>query len=141
MAYSFIDGGVTAAKGFTANGILNKIKSSRKTNDTALIYSEKLCNAAGVFTQNRVKAECVKLTKDHIANGKAQAVIANSGNANACTGAEGYKNAEKEAIAVAAKLNIASDDVLVLSTGVIGQQLDVSKILNGMDALSYGLTK
>lgn len=141
MAYSFIDGGVTAAQGFTANGILNKIKSSRKTNDTALIYSEKLCNAAGVFTQNRVKAECVKLTKDHIANGKAQAVIANSGNANACTGAEGYKNAEKEAIAVAAKLNIASDDVLVLSTGVIGQQLDVSKILNGMDALADGLSK
>ena len=73
MAFScsFIDGGVTAAQGFTANGILNHIKLSRKTNDTALIFSEKVCNAAGVFTQNRVKAECVKLTRDHIANGKA----------------------------------------------------------------------
>ena len=141
MAYSFIDGGVTAAQGFTANGVLNKIKSSRTTNDTALIFSEKVCNAAGVFTQNRVKAECVKLTRDHIANGKAQAVIANAGNANACTGKEGYDNANKEAVAVAAKMNINSDDVLVLSTGVIGQQLPVEKILNGLDKLADGLSK
>ena len=143
MAFScnFIDGGVTAAQGFTANGVLNKIKSSRTTNDTALIFSEKVCNAAGVFTQNRVKAECVKLTRDHIANGKAQAVIANSGNANACTGKEGYDNANKEAVAVAAKMNINSDDVLVLSTGVIGQQLPVDKILGGLDKLADGLSK
>ena len=141
MQFSFIDGGVTAAQGFTANGVLNKIKSSRTTNDTALIFSEKVCNAAGVFTQNRVKAECVKLTRDHIANGKAQAVIANSGNANACTGKEGYDNANKEAVAVAAKMNINSDDVLVLSTGVIGQQLPVDKILNGLDNLAEGLSK
>ena len=141
MQFSFIDGGVTAAQGFTANGVLNKIKSSRTTNDTALIFSEKVCNAAGVFTQNRVKAECVKLTRDHIANGKAQAVIANSGNANACTGKEGYDNANKEAVAVAAKMNINSDDVLVLSTGVIGQQLPVDKILNGLDKLADGLSK
>ena len=141
MQFSFIDGGVTAAQGFTANGILNHIKASRKTNDTALIFSEKVCNAAGVFTQNRVKAECVKLTRDHIANGKAQAVIANSGNANACTGSEGYDNANKEAVAVAAKMNINSDDVLVLSTGVIGQQLPVDKILNGLDTLAEGLSK
>ena len=141
MQFSFIDGGVTATQGFTANGILNHIKASRKTNDTALIFSEKVCNAAGVFTQNRVKAECVKLTKDHIANGKAQAVIANSGNANACTGSEGYDNANKEAVAVAAKMNINSDDVLVLSTGVIGQQLPVDKILNGLDTLAEGLSK
>ena len=141
MPFSFIDGGVTAALGFTANGVLNKIKSSRTTNDTALIFSEKVCNAAGVFTQNRVKAECVKLTRDHIANGKAQAVIANSGNANACTGKEGYDNANKEAVAVAAKMNINSDDVLVLSTGVIGQQLPVDKILGGLDKLADGLSK
>ena len=139
--FKFIDGGVASPEGFTANGILNHIKSSRKTNDTALIYSEKVCNAAGVFTQNRVKAECVKLTKDHIADGKAQAVIANSGNANACTGAEGYRNAEKEAVAVAAKLNINSNDVLVCSTGVIGQQLPVEKIISGIDTLADGLSK
>ena len=77
----FIDGGVTAPKGFTANGMLCKIKESSTKNDLALVFSEKLCNAAGVFTQNKVKAESVKLTKENIANGKAQAVIANSGNA------------------------------------------------------------
>ena len=62
----FIDGGVTSPIGFSANGMLCKIKESRKTNDVALVYSEKLCNASGVFTQNRVMAECVKLTKKNI---------------------------------------------------------------------------
>lgn len=141
MGYTFIDGGVTASKGFTASGILNKIKAGRTTSDTALVFSERLCNAAGIFTQNRVKAECVKLTRDHLASGTAQAVIANSGNANACTGKQGYDNANKEAVAVAARMGISSDDVLVLSTGVIGQQLPVEKILGGIDALACGLSK
>ncbi|MBQ3670720.1 MAG: bifunctional glutamate N-acetyltransferase/amino-acid acetyltransferase ArgJ [Treponema sp.] len=141
MEFTFIDGGVTAPIGFTANGVLNSIKASRKTNDTALIFSEKRCAAAGVFTHNRVKAECVKLDKNHIQNGTAQAVIANSGNANACTGEQGYANALKEAEAVAKKLNINTDDVLVCSTGVIGQQLPVEKILSGLDRLADGLSK
>lgn len=131
--FTFIDGGVAAAEGFTVSGVLNKIKASRTTYDTALIFSDSVCNAAGVFTQNRVKAECVKFTKKQIENGKAQAVIMNSGNANACTGAEGYANAEKEAAAVSEKLKISKDDVLVCSTGVIGQQLPVQKILDGLD--------
>lgn len=80
MQFSFVDGGVTAPAGFTASGILNHIKESRKTNDTALVFSEKKCAAAGVFTQNRVQAECVKLTKQHLSDGAAQAIIANSGN-------------------------------------------------------------
>lgn len=137
----FVDGGVTAPNGFTANGILNHIKASRKTPDTALIYSEKLCTAAGVFTQNRVKAECVKLTKAHIADGKAQAVIANSGNANACTGAQGYANAEKTAACVAETLGVNANDVLVCSTGVIGQQLPVEKITDNLKTLADGLSK
>ncbi len=131
--FVFVEGGVAAADGFSASGVLNKIKANRTTYDTALIYSDSICNAAGVFTQNRVKAECVKFTKEQIKNGKAQTVIMNSGNANACTGKQGYENAEKEACAVAEKLNIAKDDVLVCSTGVIGQQLPVEKILNGLD--------
>ncbi len=139
--FTFIDGGVAAAEGFTASGVLNKIKSNRTTYDTALIFSDTICNAAGVFTQNRVKAECVKFTKKQIENGKAQAVIMNSGNANACTGAEGYANAQKEADAVASKLNIAKDDVLVCSTGVIGQQLPVQKILDGLDNSVKALSK
>ena len=137
----FIDGGVTAPLGFTANGILNHIKASRKTPDTALIYSDTPCTAAGVFTQNRVKAECVKLTKAHIADGRAQAVIANSGNANACTGAQGYANAEKTAAAVAAALGVKAEDVLVCSTGVIGQQLPVEKITDNLKTLADGLSK
>ena len=93
----FVDGGVTAPQGFTANGVLCGIKASRKTPDTALIFSETRCTAAAVFTQNRVQAECVKLTKEHIASGFSQAVIANSGNANACTGDQGAKAAQRMA--------------------------------------------
>lgn len=141
MQFSFVDGGVTAPAGFTASGILNHIKENRKTNDTALVFSEKKCAAAGVFTQNRVQAECVKLTKQHLSDGAAQAIIANSGNANACTGAQGYANAEKEAASVAEKLGIGADDVLVFSTGVIGQQLPVEKILDGTEQLVARLSK
>ena len=83
---TFIDGGVSAPQGFTANGVRAGIKPGLTKNDTALIYSEKPCTAAGVFTRNRVQAECVKLTRRHVSDGSAQAVIANSGNANACTG-------------------------------------------------------
>ena len=139
--FSFIKGGVTAPAGFTANGILCHIKASRKTNDTALIFSEKPCNAAGVFTQNRVKAESVKLTKKNIANGRIQAVIANSGNANCCTGAQGAENALRMAKAAAAELGISADDIIVCSTGVIGQQLPVEKIEQNIGALKNGLSK
>ncbi len=131
--FTFVEGGVAAAEGFIASGVLNKIKANRTTYDTALIFSDCICNAAGVFTQNRVKAECVKFTKKQIENGRAQAVIMNSGNANACTGEEGYKNAEKEAEEVSKRLKILKEDVLVCSTGVIGQQLPVQKILDGLD--------
>ena len=133
MQFTFIEGGVAAALGFTASGVLNKIKATRTTYDTALVYSERVCASAGVFTQNRVKAECVKFTRKQISDGKAQAVIMNSGNANACTGAQGYENAQEEARAVASKLNIDEKNVLVCSTGVIGQQLPVQKILDGLD--------
>jgi len=137
----FIDGGVCAAQGFTANGILCHIKASRKTNDTALVVSEKPCNAAGVFTQNRVKAESVKLTKKNIANGRIQAVIANSGNANCCTGEQGAKNALRMAQAVEKVTGISADDVVVCSTGVIGAQLPVEKIEENIQALKDGLSK
>ena len=137
----FIDGGVTAATGFTANGVLSHIKASRKTNDTALIYSEKMCSAAGVFTQNRVKAEPVKLTKKNIANGRIQAVIANSGNANCCTGEQGAKVAYHMAQLAGKELGVSPDDVIVCSTGVIGQQLPVEKIEEHISELAKGLSK
>lgn len=137
----FIEGGVTAPLGFTANGVLCRIKASRTTNDTALIYSEKPCSAAGVFTQNRVKAESVKLSKKNIENGKLQAVIANSGNANCCTGEQGAEVAYKMACLAGKALNVNPDDVAVCSTGVIGQQLPVEKIEAKIDELAKGLSK
>lgn len=137
----FIEGGVTAARGFTANGILCHIKASRKTNDTALIYSEKPCAAAGVFTQNRVKAESVKLTKKNIADGRIQAVIANSGNANCCTGEQGAKTAYKMACLAGNALGVKPEDVAVCSTGVIGSQLPVEKIEAKISELAEGLSK
>lgn len=137
----FIEGGVTAARGFTANGILCRIKASRKTNDTALIYSEKPCAAAGVFTQNRVKAESVKLTKKNIADGRIQAVIANSGNANCCTGEQGAKTAYKMVCLAGNALGVKPEDVAVCSTGVIGSQLPVEKIEAKISELAEGLSK
>ena len=137
----FIDGGVTAPKGFTANGMLCGIKKGRTKNDTALIFSEKPCSAAGLFTQNKVKAESVKLTQKHIADGVAQAVIANSGNANACTGEEGAKVAFRMAELAATSLGIKAEDVIVCSTGVIGQQLPVEVIEKNIETLKAGLSK
>ena len=137
----FIEGGVCAPLGFTANGMLCHIKESRTTNDTALVYSEVPCNAAGVFTQNRVKAESVKLTQKHLADGRAQALIAISGNANCCTGAQGAENALRMAKAAAGQLGIKAEDVIVYSTGVIGAQLDVTKVENNAEALAKGLSR
>lgn len=138
---TFIEGGVCAPAGFTANGINCGIKKGRTKNDIALIESEVSCSAAAVFTKNLVKAEPVKLTKKHLGNGYAQAIVANSGNANACTGAEGYENAERTARAAAKYLGIAGDDILVCSTGVIGQQINIAAIEAGMERLCEGLSK
>lgn len=138
---TFIDGGVCAPQGFTANGMRVGIKASRKINDTALVYSEKPCNAAGVFTQNRVQSESVKLAKKHLADGRAQAAIEISGNANTCTGPQGAENALRMAKAAAGALNIKAEDVIVYSTGVIGAQFDVTKVENNIETLKNGLSK
>lgn len=137
----FIEGGVTAPEGFTANGMLCGIKPGRSKNDTALIFSERPCAAAGMFTRNRVKAESVRLTMRNIADGKAQAVIANSGNANACTGQEGALAAKRMADCASRALGISGEDVIVCSTGVIGVRLPVEVIERNIDALASGLSK
>ena len=137
----FIEGGVCAPQGFTANGMRVGIKESRKINDTALVYSEKPCNAAGVYTQNRVQSESVKLTKKHLADGRAQAAIEISGNANTCTGAQGAENALRMAKAAAGALGLKTEDVIVYSTGVIGAQFDVTKVENNIQTLKSGLSK
>ena len=134
-----ISGGVCAAKGFEANGIHCGIRRNRTKRDLALIYSQKPATAAAVYTTNLVKGAPLTVTKSHLANGYAQAVICNSGNANTCN-ANGIEIAEQMSNLLAAELGIAADDVVVASTGVIGQPLDITPIQNGIPALVEGLS-
>lgn len=136
-----IRGGVTAAKGFTASGVHVGIRKNKDKKDLALVLSEKPCSAAAVYTTNQVKGQPLIVTSEHLADGKAQAIIVNSGNANTCTGEQGVAAARRMAALVAEKLPVKASDVVVASTGVIGQQLDVSVIEAGMDQLVAGLSK
>ena len=131
-------GGVCAAKGFQASGIHCGIRKNKKKKDIALIYSEVQASAAAVYTTNLVKGAPLVVTKKHLQNGKAQAVICNSGNANTCN-ANGLEIAEKMSVLVSEHLGIPADDVIVASTGVIGQPLDITPIANGMTILVDGL--
>ena len=133
-----INGGVCAAKGFGANGVHCGIRKNRTKRDLALIFSEKPATAAAVYTHNLVKGAPLTVTKNNIADGYAQAVICNSGNANTCN-ANGIEIAEQMCSLVAEKMNIKATDVIVASTGVIGQPLDITPIANGMDELVAGL--
>ena len=135
-----ISGGICAAKGFTANGIHCGIRKNRTKRDLALIYSENVCSAAAVYTTNLVKGAPLKVTKNHIENGYAQAVICNSGNANTCN-ANGVQIAELTCSILSKKLGVKSDDVVVASTGVIGQPLDITPIENGITPLVDGLSE
>ena len=133
-----ITGGVCAAKGFQANGIHCGIRKNHSKRDLALIYSEVTANAAAVYTTNLVKGAPLLVTKAHIADGKAQAVICNSGNANTCN-ADGIEIAEAMSELVAKQLSIPASDVVVASTGVIGQRLKLDPIAAGLPALAEGL--
>ena len=135
-----IDGGVCAAKGFNASGVHCGIRKNRSKRDLTLIYSDVKASAAAVYTTNLVKGAPLIVTKRHIENGVAQAVICNSGNANTCN-ANGIEIAEKMSDLVAQKLDVDASDVVVASTGVIGQPLDIEPIANGMDSLVAGLGK
>jgi len=134
-----IKGGITAPKGFKASGMHCGVKKSGKK-DIALIYSDVPANAAAVFTTNKVKAAPILVSMEHIKSGKAQAIIANSGCANACTGSEGMEDAQVMAKAVGSALNIHGDSVLVASTGTIGSRLPLKNILNGIRMLSKRIT-
>ena len=133
-----INGGVCAAKGFTANGVHCGIRKNKTKRDLALIYSETPASAAAVYTTNLVKGAPIAVTKKNIANGVAQAMICNSGNANTCN-ANGVEIAEKMCELVAERLAIPAENVIVASTGVIGQPLDIAPIANGIPALVEGL--
>ena len=133
-----IMGGICAAKGFKANGIHCGIRKNKTKRDLALITSDVKAAAAAVYTTNLVKGAPLTVTKNHIADGYAQAVICNSGNANTCN-ANGIEIAEQMSELVEKATGISKDDVVIASTGVIGQVLDITPIANGMDELAAGL--
>ncbi|MBQ8432402.1 MAG: bifunctional glutamate N-acetyltransferase/amino-acid acetyltransferase ArgJ [Clostridia bacterium] len=134
-----ISGGVCAAQGFTANGIHCGIRKNKTKKDLALIYSACPATAAAVYTTNLVKGAPLLVTKAHLANGQARAVICNSGNANTCN-ANGIEVAEQMSEALAKELGINANDVVVASTGVIGQPLNLEPIVEGIPALVRGLS-
>lgn len=134
---TWIDGGLCAAKGFRAAGIHVGVKTHKpEKKDVALIVADAPCGAAGIFTTNIVQAAPVQVTKRHLANGRARAIVANSGNANACAPG-GEENALRMCRAAAKEIGCAPEEVLVASTGVIGQTLRVEAIEEGMPRL-YG---
>ncbi len=135
-----INGGVTAAQGFTASGVHCGIRKNRTKKDLALIFSSVPASAAAVYTTNLVKGAPLIVTKNHLQNGKAQAVICNSGNANTCN-ANGVEIAERMCYSIAKELNVDKTDVVVASTGVIGQPLNVEVIEKGMPELVKNLSK
>lgn len=129
-----IEGGVTAPKGFQAAGIFAGIKKDKK--DMAMVYSEVPCVVAGTFTTNVVKAAPVKWDQHVVYEvGKASAIVANSGIANACTGEEGYGYCRETAAKTAELLHVSEDQILVASTGVIGRQLPMDKIKGGVEKM------
>ncbi len=128
-----IQGGITAPKGYLASGIHCGIKYKNK--DLALIYSKVPAIACGLFTQNKLQAAPLKITKAHLKNNKAQAVVINSGNANCCTGIGGIKDAQAMSLAAAKGLGLRLSEVLVASTGIIGKRLPLLKIKNKIGLL------
>lgn len=133
-----ITGGVCAPKGFKANGVHCGIRKNKTKRDLALIVSDVTANATSVYTQNLVKGAPLLVTKKNIEDGKARAIICNSGNANTCN-ANGIEIAEKTCEALAKALQIPATDVIVASTGVIGQPLDITPIEKGIPELVKGL--
>jgi len=137
----YIDGGVTSPNGFLASGIYCGLKKSNLQKDLALIYSEVPAVAAGMYTKNKVKGAPIYITKEHLTNKKAQAIIINSGNANTCNGDDGLNKAKKMASLQAKELQLKTDDVLVASTGVIGVPLNIDAIKDGIPLLTEKLSK
>ena len=135
-----IEGGVCAAKGFTANGIHCGIRKNHSKKDLSLIFSAVPASAAAVYTTNLVKGAPLTVTKQHLQNGVAQAVICNSGNANTCN-ANGIEIAEGMSALAAKQLGIPAEDVIVASTGVIGLPLSLEPIAAGMAELAAGLSE
>ena len=136
----FINGGVLAAKGFKASGVHCGIRKNKDKKDIALIYSEKRCSAAATYTKNLVKGAPLVVTKNHISDGYAQAIICNSGNANTCN-VNGMDIANETCKLLANALNIKENDIVIASTGVIGQEMDIKPFEIGVPMLVKELDK
>ena len=141
MEMKRVEGGVCAAAGFSANGLNCGLNPDKNKNDLALIVSDVLCNAAAVYTTNKVKGAPILVTKKHLAatGNRAKAVIVNSKNANTCN-ADGEEKAQKMCELAAAELGISPDEVIVASTGVIGQILPIQPIADHVKELAQGLS-
>lgn len=141
MEFQTKEGGVCAAKGFSANGINCGLNPDKNKNDLALILSEKICKTAAVYTTNKVKGAPILVTKAHLSatGGLSRAVIANSKNANTCN-ADGEEKAERMCALAAGELGIKAEEVLVASTGVIGQRLPIEPIEQHISELAKGLS-
>ena len=137
---NFITGGVCAAKGFLANGIHCGIRKNKTKRDLSMIYSIVPANAAAVYTTNLVKGAPITVTKEHLKDGKAQAVICNSGNANTCN-ADGIQIAKKVSKLAADALSLKPEDIVIASTGVIGLPLEIAPFASGIPALVSGLSE
>lgn len=135
-----IEGGICAPKGFKANGIHAGFRKNQDKKDFSLIYSEEPCVAAATYTQNKVKGAPLKVTKKHLKNGIAQAIICNSGNANTCN-ANGVEIADETCELLGQALHIEPGDVIVASTGVIGEPMTIEPFADHIDELSAGLNK
>ena len=134
-----IQGGVCAPLGFNASGVHCGIRKNKTKEDLALIVSDVTCSAAAVYTTNKVKGAPIAVTKKNLENGRARAVICNSGNANTCN-ADGVEKAERMCALTSEYTGIPASDVIVASTGVIGQILPIEPIEGGMQALADGLS-
>ena len=141
-SYIPVDGGVCAPRGFLGSAVSCGIKKPTATRlDLALIYSTEPCVSAGTFTTNRVQAACVKVSREHLRKGNIRAIVANSGNANACTGTRGVEDARGECRSVAELLGLKPAEVAVCSTGVIGLPMPMMRIYPKFPELAEGLSR
>lgn len=137
---TFTNDGVTGPLGFVANGIYCGLRKNKTKMDLAMVYSETPCAAAGMYTKNKVKGAPLLVTEEHLRDGAARAIICNSGNANTCN-ADGVEKARMMASLTAEALSIPPEEVIVASTGVIGQPLNIDAITNGVPPLAKSLCR
>lgn len=137
---TYTNDGVTGPTGFVANGIYCGLRKNKTKMDLAMVYSKSPCSAAGMYTKNKVKGAPLLVTREHLQGGRARAIICNSGNANTCN-ADGIEKARRMAALTADALGIPPEEVIVASTGVIGQPLNIDAIISGVPPLARSLNK